>query len=270
MLNLVIALQAEAKPLISRMSLKKLTGSHAFPLFASDTCRLIISGIGKCNSAAATAWLAGQHSTPGQTWLNVGIAGHKDQPLGTMLCANRITDNGSGRNWYPVQISSPLASEQLITFDQPVKDYSHSTLYDMEATGFVQTALRFSTAELVQSVKIVSDNHDHQLCDITEPLVNQLIEDQCDTLIQYCGHLQALAMEQQVVNIDEIFGLFNGRWKFSVAQQRQLERLLQRHDIVLGKLDAVPAPLLEVKRSSVVLDWLRTELQNTPLTLPYD
>ncbi len=268
MLNLVTALQAEAKPLIEQLSLKKLAASTVYPIYASDSCRLIISGTGKCNSAAATAWLASHTLPTNRVWLNAGIAGHRDYKIGSIFCANRVVDFATGRNWYPVQITPPLPTEKLTTFDQPVTDYQANSLHDMEASGFMQTALRFSSAELVQCVKIVSDNLSHDIQNISESMVHRLISDQHSSLQQLFDHLVSLETEPQAVNLGKLIDLLNNRWRFSVTQQRQLERLLQRYHLIRGELVAIPAALQDVKNSTEVLNWFRSELRNVPLKLP--
>jgi hypothetical protein len=45
-----------------------------------------------------------------------------------------------------------------MTLSQPSDDYREDYLFDLEASGFMYASLRFSSAELVKSIKIVSDN----------------------------------------------------------------------------------------------------------------
>jgi hypothetical protein len=49
-----------------------------------------------------------------------------------------------------------------MTLSLPSEDYREDYLFDMEASGFMYASLRFSSAELVKSVKIVSDNRQHK------------------------------------------------------------------------------------------------------------
>jgi len=57
MLNFVVALKAEANPLIEHFNLKHEPNNY-FPVFSSGETSLIVSGIGRNLASAATAWLA--------------------------------------------------------------------------------------------------------------------------------------------------------------------------------------------------------------------
>ena len=59
MLNLIVATQTEARPLIAHFHLQAANLGSAFPLYHKDDLRLIISGIGKIAAATATAYLFG-------------------------------------------------------------------------------------------------------------------------------------------------------------------------------------------------------------------
>ena len=76
MKHIIIALQCEAKPLISHYKLKGRPHSQAFRIYEKDDMVLTVSGIGKVASAAATAYtqvLFGNRNN--NAWLNLGIMG---------------------------------------------------------------------------------------------------------------------------------------------------------------------------------------------------
>ena len=75
-MNFVIALQAEARPLIKSLKLTKRTGKTPFPVFESHYHRLVISGIGEIKSAAATGYLLGLFTAKPEAIINLGLAGH--------------------------------------------------------------------------------------------------------------------------------------------------------------------------------------------------
>ncbi|NNE62697.1 MAG: hypothetical protein HKN34_01315, partial [Gammaproteobacteria bacterium] len=50
-------------------------------------------------------------------------------------------------------------------------------LYDMEASAFFSTAIRFSSAELVHSLKIIGDNRD-QPPELDKSIVSALVSEQ--------------------------------------------------------------------------------------------
>jgi hypothetical protein len=76
---------------------------------------------------------------------------------------HQVIDADDGRRYYP----APAAGDELPgsacrTLSQPSEDYSDTCLFDMEASGFMYASLRFSSAELVRSLKVVSDNRHHK------------------------------------------------------------------------------------------------------------
>ncbi len=84
MINLVVALPAEARPLIEFFRLKEKTTIGTFRMYRQEDMSLVISGPGKIAAAAATALLAGSNTTGKQAaWLNIGIAGHATYAIGT-------------------------------------------------------------------------------------------------------------------------------------------------------------------------------------------
>lgn len=165
MLVWVAALRCEAKPIIDHFRLKKSPSHHSYDVYLKDNMLCIISGIGKTAAAAATAWIAGlNHDKRSIAWINIGTAGSATHAIGTPLSIYKISDDESNRYFYPVPlIDSGLESAHCRTLSQPSTDYQAQLIYDMEASAFFETASRFSNAELVHCIKIISDNHSQQI-----------------------------------------------------------------------------------------------------------
>jgi hypothetical protein len=164
MLRLVVALQAEARPLVERFGLEPAAG-EPFPIYRNDESWLIVSGHGKAAAAAATAYL---HllcgAAPGCVWLNVGLGGHSQRTLGEGVVAHKISDGASGASWYPqLVVDSPSPTVPVLTVERVEEEYAPPWVYESEAAGFFPTACRFSVAELVHCYKVVSDNPDATL-----------------------------------------------------------------------------------------------------------
>ncbi len=228
MLHLVTALQAEAKPLIEHYSLVR-RNADAFPIYDNQDIALIVSGIGKVAAAAATGYLhaqTGNHSCT--AWLNIGITGHSRRAIGDGVLAHKITDQITGRSWYPpLTFGLPCASDDLITVDEPETEYRENGLYDMEAAGFYATACRFTTAELVHCYKIVSDNLATPTEEVSGKTVQALIERRLDTVDILVQALRALAARLAEFQSDPgELARFLERWRFTVSEQHQLRRLL--------------------------------------------
>lgn len=248
MLNIVVALKCEAKTIIQHYGLKHVPGKHPFPVYEKDGIALTISGPGKVAAAAATAviyTMFGESSNIG--WLNLGIAGHKSRSLGQGVLANKITDKASNRNWYPpIVFTPPCESENLITVDQVENQYQKNAVYEMEASGFYETASRFSTAELVHSYKVISDNTDYSTKNITEESVKQLIKtnlEEIDAIFQEINYLSASL--QSIERLPQSYEKISERWHFSVYQKGELRRLLKRWELIEGETQKNEIPLVQ-------------------------
>lgn len=275
MLNFVVALQAEATPIINQWRLRKLSNWQPFPVFESNQSgvitRLIISGIGRTNSAAATAWLASRtlqeiNSRPRpQVWLNAGIAGNQENEVGTLLAGHKITEKTTGETWFPPQVRSPLSSSDILTTDHVVTEYTPGTLHEMEASGFYKTAQRFSFSELVQCVKIVSDNKLSSVTKIDAKFATRLVADNLNILTEYSLSLQEIAQQCDQPDSQEIQENISTNFNFTVTQQRQLQRLLQRYAIIFGNWDTLAADIDNAKSAAVILRILREKLDHAPI-----
>lgn len=153
----MVALPAEARMLLDSYGFSRLT-DKPFPLYHSDkhSMHLVISGMGKINSAAATAWLGAQLS-PQRIWINLGIAGHKKAPIGSGYWVDKIVDDATANCYYPT-ILFPWRTTAVRCYDKAQTDYPAASLVDMESSGFFPTASLFTHQELVHLYKLVTDN----------------------------------------------------------------------------------------------------------------
>jgi nucleoside phosphorylase len=164
MLIWICALHCEAKPVIDRYRLKKSHDESAFDVYYGDGMACVVSGIGKVASAAASAWVAALHANEAALgWINLGVAGAAEHDIGELFLLDKIVDGDSGQAFYPVPVSaSAQRGGTCLTLNRPGQDYREDVLFDMEASGFMQSALRFSSAELIQVLKVISDNRQRQ------------------------------------------------------------------------------------------------------------
>ncbi len=253
MLCLVVALAAEARPLLAFHRLQGLSG-HPYRICAGEQTHLIVSGIGKGAAAAATAYLRALIGDAPAAWLNIGIAGHGSQAVGTALLAHKIVDVSSGKPFYPTFTATPPCGTTLLhTVDRaqpPVGDAA----YDMEASGFCEAAQRFATSERIHSLKIVSDNSQSSYQTLNGKKVEALIESQFDTVGQVGEHLQALSQQLHALYADPP-GLaeLTGRWQFTATQQHQLRGLLARWQVLVPATPTVNDDLLALSRDEVLV-----------------
>lgn len=233
MMQLVVALPAEARPLIRHYRLRHATTCGGFNVHANETVTLVTSGPGKTNAAAASA-LLGARSEATAAWLNIGIAGHGTRAVGEGLLAQRIADSSSGQCWYPPRVfKSTLDATAVLTVDQVEQAYAGDMAFDMEASGYYPVASRFSSGELVQCYKVVSDNREHAASRITARGVSELIGDRLgdiDALITALTDLQQQLQSRHAATAD--LDTLTRRWHFTVSQRHQLGELARRWHIL--------------------------------------
>jgi len=262
MINIVTALPAEARPLREHFKLSDKLQNSAFPLYRNADIALIVAGPGKVAAAAATAVLASAAPATTSAWLNVGIAGHAHHPVGSAFIAHRITDQANGSRWYPPQtLEQSLPTENLRTVDLPEDNYPKNAVYDMEASGFYPVACRFSSSELVQCLKIISDNRAQPAIAITAKLCSQLVTDRLADIEQLANALSSLAAEYNRWHAPHPqLAQLAARWHFSVSQQHQLQQLGRRWQALAGGESLMLDELQKKNSATEVLQCLRAHL----------
>ena len=278
MLRFVVALPAEAKPLIRRYGLAHDPVSEPFRLFrgGGDADRdadgnevaLIVSGIGKIAAASATSYL---HLAAGgglAAWLNVGLAGHGSRGVGEAILAHAVTDVASGRSWYPPRVlDAPVPSDRLLTVDTVERGFAADGAYEMEASGFVSTACRFATSELVHCLKIVSDGPgDQPEKTLSARRAEELVEGRMEEVEAVGESLRGLLRElrERAVDPPELRELLE-IWRFTVTEKLQLRRLLERRAVLVPE---EPLPrFTDLRRGKDVLRRLRAWLDDLPIAL---
>ncbi|RLA09945.1 MAG: hypothetical protein DRQ54_01115 [Gammaproteobacteria bacterium] len=244
MINLLVALQAEAKPIIRHFGLSGKPPVAGFRRYGNAQINLLVTGVGSVAMASGVTLLAmesllAEGSAPSAAaWVNVGIAGHGDLPLGTAFLASKITDQSSGLCWYPPQVlQADIPRHELITVATPAQEYPGDAAVDMEASGFYPTACRFVTGELVQCLKVVSDNRGHPATRLDEGVIGERMVELLEPLAGVIDELHSLAMTLPRPVIGEVaLQPYLQRWRFSHAQRLQLSRLLHDYQLLSGAL----------------------------------
>lgn len=271
MINFLVALPAEARPLVEHLKLSAVPDTP-FKLYAGARHRLLVSGVGQMAMAAACGWLAGRAVGTTDAWLNVGVAGHRSLAVGELRLAHRISDATLDRRWYPPQLVGELDSDDLTTVARPLADYPWPGLVDMEASAFVAACARFCTAELVQSVKVVSDNPRQPLAQLDAKKATELLAAKVVQIADYAQALDELGRSYrdggESPALAAIAGQWQARWRFSVTRQHQLRRLLQRWLTLAGETRELDIDAFEDCRdAAAVIDRLRREVEQLPVRL---
>lgn len=259
---LVVALQAEAQPLITHFGLRCEAPMGMFRIYRRESMALVISGVGKSLSAAATGYLCG--SSDGwrnAPWINVGVAGHQNVDVGELIVANKIVDQSTAHSWYPPQLVANVVNSTLITVDEPEETYPERAAYDMEAAGFFPAATRCSSGELVQSIKVISDNPHQSIASLNARSIEQLITKNVSKIEQFINRLSELSTEIKVLpHHGSLPESWANRWSFSVTQGHRLRRLLQRWRALIGDAETLDSALSACKDGAAVLTALEGRL----------
>ena len=267
MLCLVVALAAEARPLLAPHRLQGVSG-HPYRICAGEQTHLIVSGIGKVAAAAATAYLRALIGDTPAAWLNIGIAGHGSQAVGTALLSHKVVDAASGKPFYPTFTAPPLCRTTLLHTVDRVQPAVGDAAYDMEASGFCEAAQRFATSERIHCLKVVSDNPQSSYQTLDAGKVEALIESQLDTVVQVGEHLRTLSQQLHALHADPP-GLaeLTARWQFTATQQHQLRGLLARWQTLVPAISAVNDDLLALQSRDEVLVHLQRQLDDVKFFL---
>ncbi|MEQ8938885.1 MAG: hypothetical protein RLT30_09310, partial [Gammaproteobacteria bacterium] len=237
-------------------------------LSADNHVSLVITGVGKSLAAAAVSYHhACCNTSPADVWLNIGIAGHADLPLGEACLVNKITDAASGATWYPqVLFDAPCPVLPLRTLDTPSEDYQ-PILYDMEAAGFYALASRLGTSELIHCLKIVSDNAQSHSGNVKAKLVKGYIESQLATMDRIVSVLHGFSHElENTLALPPAYEEIITRWHFTRTQKIQLRECLRRWQSLQDEVEALQY-IQAADSARSVLRLLGDALSSVPFTL---
>ncbi len=224
-----VALECEARSLIKYYGLKKQSGRYHFSLYANEQILLTVTGVGKVAMAGAVAYTLALFPVQEEPLIvNIGIAGHKTADLGQLLLAVKIIDNESNKTFYPQLLGEGWPEScSVLTASLPCLDYKQSYAHDMEASAFYETAIRFSSSELIHSIKIVSDNEFSNIDNINakgvvEWVANKITE--IDILLMRWASFGDSIGDRLIDEYDEIAK----KWRFTVSGENKLKTLLLR------------------------------------------
>lgn len=268
-LNLLFALRCEAKPWIDHYSLQK-DSAASLPLYRGAATHqrpfnvnLLISGIGCGNMASACGWLAAQQADDHSAWVNIGIAGHAELPVGEAALVVHSLDGVNNLNHYPPLINKWRGAKiSLLTGNEVISDYPPNQAVDMEASAFFQAAKRFSTAELLQAIKIISDNQENSVDALNASRISELIAARVTEIDDYLSALVQLVPENRLTTplYPEIEQLH-----CTMSQQQQFTDLSNKLANIGLSEQTIRNKLKDVESMKLVLQRLRDlQLSSAP------
>ena len=265
-LTVICALASEAQALIEHWRLPGLR-ERPFRVFGDEQARIVISGIGSHACAAAVGYAAGlREARANDIWLNLGIAGHGTHGLGTALLAARISHHGRDGVWYPsLLFTPPCAVAELETHDSAVTDYPPRACCDMEAAGFMAATSRIANGDLVQVMKVVSDNAESGIAGIERQRVHGLMRDALPVVLTLALRLREVAARLPVLADDDETAALLERWHFTHAQGTQLRQLRRRLALLGDGAEPSHEAYSTCRDAAAVLAALREEVDSLPL-----
>lgn len=232
------ALACEARPLIDFYKLKQVC-ARPFSLYSNQDIFLVVSGIGAQLSCAALGFAQGYIRQENLVWINFGVCGSRSIVPGEAFIVNKASDPKGEQVFYPpVLFDIGLKGHAIISSAQAETNYNDDALFDMEAVSFFHIATMFSTSELVQSIKVVSDNEDTGLAHVDKEYVTKLLVPQVEKVDALKNILMDLSLQlSEDDSIDQSLQWLMDQWHFSVSQQRTATHLLLRIQVLNAQLD---------------------------------
>ncbi|CAD6872754.1 5'-methylthioadenosine/S-adenosylhomocysteine nucleosidase family protein [Methylomonas fluvii] len=256
-----VALPCEAKPLIQAWRLKKLPQKQPFATYRNADIILVISGVGKIAMAGAVAYTLAQFPEATQPiLLNFGIAGHRQQALGSCFLADKITDAETQRRFYPqLAFDAPCPTLPLVTLSRADADYSDENLRDMEAAAFYEIAVKFSSSELIQCLKVVSDNAESALEKINDESVVTWVQARVADVEDMIAVLTTLRGSLPTSG-SELYKQLLEQFHFTATNAAKLHTLVNRWQ-ALNHATTLNLAGTKVENARALLAWLETQLE---------
>ncbi|MGI9318552.1 MAG: hypothetical protein ACR2QW_14575 [bacterium] len=164
MLNLLIAHHAEAAPFIEHYSLSVTKKENRLKYFESGAVRLLLTGEGEENSRASVSDFCAQlHGLEYDYWLNFGVAGSSQFPIGQLVRGSSIQYHGGESNdlapWPIESADREIPGAIIRTVEKPELDYPGEGVFDMEVATLysVLSEYGYDYDQRFMTLKLVSD-----------------------------------------------------------------------------------------------------------------
>ncbi len=242
------ALNCEAKPWVDHFGLKKQC-DKPFWRYSKEGAdiEIVVSGIGSLAMATAVGWAGAFFERP-RVWLNLGIAGHADMMIGKICRVHSVINANDLRKHYPPLTAKwPGDSSAIATVNAPTNSYPQGAMIDMESHAFFQAASTFSPAELVQSIKVISDNQEQSFEHLNAAKITALMTPHVAIVNEFMQTLIGLLPQREIEH--SWANLLTARCTHS--QRQQLNALLKKASVLdlqneVGALGLKPSTPINV------------------------
>jgi len=265
MLIISCALYLEAKPLIEHFNLKPSLNAKGYKIFKNDSLKLIITGVGPTNAASAIGYVFGRYQDKISSFVNIGIAGHKDLEIGTLVLADKISQKGR-KSFYPqFSFECKNITKEVISIDEDENTYPEDALYEMESFSSYEVAAKFLPLELIHSLKIVSDNKGKEAGTIDEKEVSSLIEKNLSGIEYILFEIEKIAVNFSNLQNKDASSFFDN-FHFTATERYQLKMILSKLKTLSP--DEIKAEQFKGKSSQEIISKLKEKLLSKPLNTP--
>lgn len=241
MVYVFCAFYGECSGLIKHYNLKKRQTDkyYRFDVFENENqpVRIILTGQGSVMAAAAVSGAASFFGIKAEdAIINVGTCAGDYEPGQVFIC-NKITEEATGRTFYPDMIlRSSLPESELVTVPVVIrksiheyanKDSHNMVLYDMEAAAIYQAANLYVGPHRMGFIKVVSDNGDIE--GLTPDFIKGLMAEVVDEIALYVNMFVTDAGNWHNDRLDAFDKLNSG--KNSSIQQQHMEHYSLNDDM---------------------------------------
>lgn len=265
MLLISTALMAEANPIIRFFNLKQKVLYKSFAVYENEIIRLVVTGIGKVMAGAGISYLYGISEEEGvDGFLNIGRAAHKSLKIGTPVIASKIKDSSSQKSFHTsLLFDSPILTKAIISTEKPRKEYLEDYCFDMEAFGFFIAASRFVPIELIQSLKIISNNRTNSTSFIANSKIESLIKLNLISIQIIIEKLKEVSKKHKTPthNKEEVLPFPNDS-RFNANEKYKLEEIINNIKILKPSFNIQEEEIKKLKSAKEVFNFLQSKMKN--------
>ena len=262
----VIALKEEAETILDEYNMDFVPEFRLFQVFSNfDKTRwLVLSGIGRHNSAAAATYLyVISNASRSTSWINLGIAGSGKGNYGDLCLVNKISNNGSSNSYPATMPNFTFDKMKLFTSDVPVVNYTLHELIDMEGSAFYDVTNKISGREFICLIKVISDGPANSIKDLNKFKIIELFKSNITKIKTIVSYYEKLSMDEyKITNKPKIFSQILSQWHFTISQKYKLNNLIRRIN-TLTKDEEIIELIRDCKNSRSVIITLETKILNT-------
>ena len=243
MIHFIVATHPEAKPFIDFFKLKKRLEVTEFEIYKNTkkNISLTISGIGKYFSAISVTHTFFEFGAiKNNIWINFGLAGHKTLKIGEIAIVNKISDiNNDKMTFFPFCLKNHcFQNKNCITYES--QNYKlNNSLSDMECSGFFFSANKYSTKELIHSIKFISDNEKHSIDFKNKKIIYDLIFKNICKVERFIKEIHEIQKKNFAIDnkLEKIIKKFSKKKKITLFQKNELKKLLQIYFLKYDKFN---------------------------------